>query len=716
MAQATLEETKALGLVGPPPGVPEVDSETRVIKLAKVDSSSYRRLMDLDEVQMSKIRKVMKEVYLEWKDNTRYQNNKLLTAIDRMEGVSQAKDFPWPDSSNLNIPYTEIQILVATDICSATMLDSDPAFFIKEMVPSRRDHPEEHVDPKIEWWLNWVFKKQLNLDEESRMAILLSFRDPLSLMVVDWVVETPKEFRIQIFETVEEFKKQFPDPASAGVPQNTYDAWLGQLGIMHEPIELEIEEKVVRYRGPKARVVELKDFVRSPVACPDIKYTRFHGDQFRERRGYFSKMAKQKQFYKEECDKLLEGNAKNSAIDDISQQLDTIEGISSNRRTPDEYDCVRGNLKINLREGQDNDDGEEQLYHVVYNPEHDRVLRVERFPYWHNRSNYIPFRIRRKPNRLLGRCFMDMLYDINEEINTQHNQRIDSRTITTVPSFLINANETDLLSMIGRKDQHFYPGCRFVLQNVNNMKQLDMKVDFQGTLQEEQNLMAIGDMLTGTAASSARSGQPSVKDPRASGKKQQSQLAQSNQRIDGYIRELKTSLSEVAAQTLELYYQFSPDSVLEYASYDQSTNDWARNEIQRVKLRNRNMTIEVARTSVLDNPDAILQRAMTDYEIWSKEPLVGMNIKRRWELVRDTMFAERKKNIPKLLPPLDQLLEEMKQQDAMGGEDSTPSHQALLQGVQEKAGKPKKEGGTGKKQGSKDHRPSQLDRSQKGQN
>lgn len=707
MVLATPEEQAELGLIAPPRGVPDVKPETRVVKLAKVDSNSYRKLMKLDDAQMERVKKVMKEVCQEWKENTRYQNNKLRTSIDRMEGISEAKNFPWPNSSNLNIPYSEIQILVATDICSATMLEADPVFFIKELIPARAGQPEEHVDPQIEWWLNWVFKKQLNLDEESRMAILLAFRDPLSLIVMDWVTDTPKEYRCQVFETVEEFKKQFPDAEATGVPEATYDAWVGQLGIAHEPIELEIEERVVRYRGPRARVVELKDFVRSPVSCPDIKYTLFHGDQYRERKPYFKMRVNLDQFYRIETEKMLEGNAKNSAIDDISQQLDTIEGISSNRKTPDEYDCVRGNLKIDL-----NDDGEEELYHVVYNPEHNRLLRMEKFPYWHNRSNYVPFRIRRKPNRLLGRCFMDMLYDINEEINTQHNQRIDSRTITTVPSFLINANETDLLSTMARGDQHFYPGVRFVLSNINNIKQLETKVDFQGTLQEEQNLMAIGDMLTGTAASGARSGQPAVKDPRASGKKQQAQLAQSNQRVDGYIRELKVSLSEIASQTLELYYQFSPDSVLAYASYDESTSNWIRKEIKRVQLRSRNMTIEVARTSVLDNPDSILQRAMTDYQLWKDEPLVGGNIMRRWELVRDTMFAERKKNIPKLLPPLKQILEEMQKQDAIGNEESTPSHAALLEGVQGKSGRSKKE--TGKRQGSDDHRPSQLDRSKKG--
>jgi len=706
MPPATLDEEKALGLVGPVAGIPEIDPETKV-KLADVDPKTVRVLMDLTPDQRVRVKQVMKDAVMEWRSNTRLQNNKLLTAVDRMDGIATTKSYPWANSSNLNVPYTEIQILIASDITASTTLDAEPAFFIRELMPARKDMPEESVDPKMEWWLNWVFKKQLNLDSSARMAIFLAYRDPLAITVLDWVEEYPKEFSTEIFDSVEDLQKRFPDAEAAGVSQDTYDKWMGMVGIGHQSIALEIEERVVRYRGPKSREVELKDFVRYPVNSKDLSYTIFHGDVYRERKPYFKAALNRKWFYKTETEELLNSNPKNQSMDSISQKMDSNEGISGNRRKPDEYDCVRGNLRMDL-----NGDGEEEFYHVVYNEDHDKLLRMEKYSYWHNRSNYILWRIRRKANRLLGRCFIDMLNDINEEMNTQHNQRIDSRTITTVPTFKIQANETDLISRMERGDGHFYPGQKWIMQSTKNMEMLETKVDFQGTLQEEQNLFQIGDMLTGTASSGARSGMAEKKDPRASGKKQQAQIQQSNQRVDGYIRELKVSLEEMASQTLELYYQFSPESALAYNFYDESSGNFIRNEIQRTKLRNRNMTIETARTSVLDNPDAILQRAATDYQMWKDEPLVGMNLKRRWQLVHDTMVAERKKNIPKLLPNLQDTLKEMQEQDQqMGGENASPSHQALLQAAHGSGNKKREP--DGKRQGSKDNRPSQLDRGAK---
>ena len=313
MPPVTIDDEKELGLVGPAPGLPEIDPETKV-RLADVDPKKVRVLMKLTPDQMVRVKRVMKDAVTEWRANTRLQNNKLLTAIDRMDGISAAKDYPWPNSSNLNIPYTEIQILIATDIVSATTLEAEPAFFIRELLPARKGMPEESVDPKMEWWLNWVFKKQLNLDESARMGILLAFRDPIGVTVLDWVEEYPKEYSTQIFESVEALQKRFPDADSAGVSQDTYDRWMGMVGIEHKSIALEIEERVVRYRGPKSREVELKDFVRYPVNSKSLEYTIFHGDQYRERKPYFRSAMKKDWFYKTETQELLNSNPKNKKI------------------------------------------------------------------------------------------------------------------------------------------------------------------------------------------------------------------------------------------------------------------------------------------------------------------------------------------------------------------------------------------------------------------
>lgn len=675
-----LEQT-ALGLVGPSPKEKEIDPETKITKLAVLDHGVYRRKLELSEKDVAKVKKLLKDSYLEWKQNTVLLHNKLRRYNDRLEGVTAPKNFPWENASNLNIPMTETHIAILHSVVAATILENDPVWAVKEMIPT--DVSGERVDPNIEWWLNYVTKKQLHLDLALSEVYWNAFKDPLACGVMDWVEEIGREFRIEVFDSVEEFQKRFPDVESSGLSDKTYASYIEQLK-RSEPLQLKIEETVIKYRGPHIRVVELKDLVRAPVGAPTLEYTVFHGDQFRQRKDWFSVRANQGWFDKEEVKKMLESAGKKVAIDQISEQQDRIDGISSARyMAADEYDCVRGNLRVALGEIKKDADGkvieypEEALYHVVYHPDTDSLLRIEEYPYWHNRINYVVFRIRKRSNRLLGRCIPDMLYDLNEEVNTQHNQRIDSRTITTVPSFKLNINETNYDP--SRKNQRFYPGVVFKLSAMNNLDQMKIaQTDMSSTMQEEGNLFQVAEQLTGVAS---RTGAPQPRDPRAPAKKAAQQLQQSNTRIDDYIKELRPGTNEFGAQVMELYYQFSPESVLKFSKYDKETEEWAKNSIRRSQLRNKNMTVEVARTTIMDNPDMVMQRALVDWQIWSKEPMVGGNPKRRHALIRRTMFSERIKDISELLPNWDAMLKEMNEAQKL-----KQSHPDMMNAVAEKTG------------------------------
>lgn len=676
MPQLTSDQQLEAGLIPPAPGEQEIDPKTKVTKLPTLDHGVYRRRLDLSEADMKKVKDLLDECVREWKQNTSYLNAKLRKYNNRLEGISTPKDFPWPGACSLGMPLSEIHILSLHALVTSTIIDNDPVWFVKELLPSVSE--KEKVDPDVEWFLNFVAKIQLNLDVALSEVYYNAFQHPLAIAVMDWMEDIGREYHIEIFETVEEFQARFSDADEAGVSEDTYLGFLAQLAA-GEKLQIKIEEDVVKYRGPHLRVVELKDLVRAPVNAPNLEYTVFHGDQYRERANWFRVKAKRDWFDKDEVEEMLKQPGENSPIDDISQQQNRIEGISSTPiRKSDEYDCVRGNLRIDL-----NKDGEEEFYHVVFHPKSKRLLRIEEYPYWHNRINYICFKIRRRTNRLLGRCITDMLWDINEEVDTQHQMRIDSRAITTVPSFKKQLQETTI--DFSRKDQHFYPGVVFQLNKMDGFQQLDLKQTDLGTsLQEEQNLFQVAEWLVGNSPS-LRAGTPQSKDPRASGKKAQAQIQQSNIRVDDYIKELMTPTNEIGSQSLELYYQFSPKSLIPFAQYDQETGEWIKKEIARAKLRNKNMHVKVARTSILDNPDQIMQRALTNYQIWSKEPLIGGNMKRRHELVRRALFAEREKDISKILPNLEVITQEMNEQ--MKQAQSDPATAQMHDNVQKKVGK-----------------------------
>lgn len=684
----------ALGLTPPPPGEKEPDSKTKITRLATIDSGIYRRRITLSEDDYTKVTELLWDCYREWDSNTSLLRSKLLKYNNRLEGISTPKTDPWPGACSLMVPLIEIHAVGLHSLITATMLDNDPIWFVKEMVPPTASGGEE-VDPNIEWFLNFKSKVELSLDESLSEAFYNALVTPLAVGVMDWVEEKGKEFHVEVYEKMEEFEKSFASPQEAGCSPQKYTEYLTDLAL-GKPVHIKVQEEVVRYRGARLRIVELKDLVRAPVDAPSLDYTVFHGDIFRQRGNYFRVGANRDWFDKDEVEEMLKTPGETAPMDKISQQQNRNEGLSSTPiRKADEYYCVRGNLRIDL-----DGDGEEELYHVLFHPKTKRLLRIENYPYWHNRINYIPFKIRKKSGRLLGRCLTDMLWDINEEADTQHHLRIDSRAISTVPSFKKKLSENGI--DFSRKDQHFFPGVVFQVQSQDGFEQLEIKQTDMGTsLQEEQTLFQLAVWLVGNDPG-LRSGTPQTKDPRASGKKTAQQLQQSNVRVDDYIRQLMIPTNEVGSQCLELYYQFAPQAVLPYAQYSPETGQWLQKEIQRVKLRNRSMHVKVARTSVMDNPDAVMQRALTNYQLWSQEPLIGGNMIRRHELVKRTLFAEREKDVTKLLPPLQQILQEMNQakQQALVDPAAAQTQGSLDDKTSQSKSKDKKD--VGKKQGGPD--------------
>lgn len=666
MPPLTRDQELMLGLTPAPPGQPPLDPKTKVKRLPVADTSIYRRPIRLSDDDMSKVKKTLKDAIDEWESNSSYLRTKLQNIVELTSGVKKTKNFPWRGASNIHIPLIEIHIGILWSSIEATMLDVDPVFTVRTQIPAMT--PDESVDPNIENFLSYKVKNELHLDRKISEAIQNSLRDPLAIGVMDWMEKIEKRYDTLVFEDLETFQTAYPSPEEAGVSADQYQKMVEAL-LSQEPVHLRVEEEYVKYRGPDLRIVELKDLVVYPATSPSFDYAQFVGDYVQHRSAFYRKGIKYGWFDKDETEAMLKSKSY-AAPDKVTQSQDRIEGVSRSLMA-EEPRCVQGALRIDL-----DNDGEEEMYLVVYCPDTGNLIRIEMFPYWHNRINYIPFRVRKKTNRLLGECVYDWLFDLNEEVDTQHNQRIDSRTITTVPSFKKKATATFDPT---RQDQKFYPGVTFKVTTMDEIQQFELKqTDVSSSMQEESWLFQIAEYRDG--ASVMQAGNPAARDPRAPYKKVAALLSRSSQRIDPYIKELKSSVVEVAQQMLELYYQFSPETIL-YPHYDEITGRWLKQEIQRSRLRQRNMTIDITRSTVDDNPDAIAQRRLVEYNILIQNPLIGNNIRRLHSLTRELVLSLRKRHANDLIPPLEQFLQEMAAQNALAAPAQTTQLQGLIQNL-----------------------------------
>lgn len=613
-----------------------------------------RQQVKLTKEQRDAIKLILSNIWEEWMANTSLLKSKLLRYNNVMEGIKTPKDFPWKNSSNLHIPLIEIHITILHSVASATMLEMDPIWYVKPI----QDGIAEDVDTDIEKFLHAKSKIEMKVDQVLSDIYWNTYRDGTGCGALDWVEEYEKVYDNRTYVTVEDFQKDYPDPETAGIEKDEYMEYVRDLK-KGEDVNLLEEQLVASYAAPRLRIVELKDLVVIPATSPSFEYAMFVGDAFTERNDYFNRMAKNEGWFDaDEVDLVVEYGGLTGAPDSVSQSQDQIEGIGRSRiTTPDEKHCLQGILKYDL-----DDDGIEEKFLVVFHPKTKALLRFERFPYWHNRCNYIPWRFKKRPKRLLGQSIPDQLIDINDEVDTQHNQRIDSRTITLVPSFLkLDTADFDT----SRRDQGFYPGVTFRVANFNTFKQLEIKqTDMGQSMQEESNDFQIADQRTG--ASQLRSGTQTKQDPRSPAKKVALLLQQSGSRIDDHMRELRYGTEEVGYQILELYYQFSPDSI-SYPKFNPDTQTFVKAQIARAKLRNRNMLLQVARTSIMDNPSQAVQRLMTIWQVALKEPLIAGNVQRRREVVYRLFTALRERDVEKIIPKADQLLKEIEAQSGAAG-------------------------------------------------
>ena len=670
MPPLTSQQQNDLGLTPPPLGEEE-ESKVTIETIPDDEKHIYRQRIRLSEDDKSKIRDLMFKVVTEWESNTTLLHSRLRRYNNQMEGIKTSKDFPWKNSSNLHIPIPEIHISGVHSIIVETIVNNDFIWKCRMTIPE--DPQASSVNRDIEEFLDHKSRGELGIDEKLDEYLYNACRDPLAICVMDWVEEYETRFDIAVFEDVDSFQTRFPDPVSAGVTPERYRKYIDKI-LSKPPLRIKVKEYAVKFRGPYARIVELKDFVIVPVTSPSVRYSVFYGDTFTERDNYFRVRANMDWFDKSEVEKMLEKPGSQTARDLVSQQQDRIEGLGRSRQTPvDERHCVQGNLSCDL-----NNDGEEELYAIVFHKESKAILRFEEYPYWHNRPNYIPTGLRKRTNRLLRRCISDMLFDISEEIDTQHNQRIDARTITLVPSFM---KKSTSLVKFDRNDQMFYPGVVFTVQSMDEVQQMKItQTDMGQSLQEEANLMQVAELTTKWTA--LRGGQTTAKDPRAPAKKVQALIGQSNQGIDAYLKSIEPAIDEIGSQILELYYQFSPDHV-SYPRFDPETRQWIQKDIERQFLRSRARSIKVSHSSVLDNPDVTAQRALVKYQVWSRNPLIN-----QLELTKRTMLDMREKDIETLI---------LSKDDAMRQSADQGVHDQLQGGPGGESGQP-----TGRRQGGPD--------------
>lgn len=600
-------------------------------------------LLKLSGSQMDRLKKKLRKELHAWEEDTKPLHDRLERWNDLMENIVPETDYPFEGASNIHIPIVAIFAKVYHSIQRRSILGSDQTWYLETL----DDNLQEHL-PDVEGGINYKARTQWNIKEALSQVFWTTNRDGLGILQIDPVIDTEDSSDVLYITNEMEFMEHFPNPQDSGLSLQEFIS-LKQEAMQateDDPLEIPIREEKVLYQGPRAEVVELVDFVVLPATAKSIKRAdaRGYGKRFYMRKGEVKRKSKEGFYYSEEVKKLF-GNSTGSEPTSYQRSKDFAQGLS---RSGKSEDCCLFELvyRFTLSPG-----GKEEKLLVVYSLEKDCILSARLYPY--RVDNYSLFRIESKPNQLIGNSIPWGLSDLNDEVDAQHNQRINSRTISQVPSFKAGMDIKGEFDPQALENQ-WRPGVIFWLRDFDKFEQFKVQpTDLGSSIQEEQNTLKYCTLWAGLDPF-AFSGLPQSDDPDAPGNKTIALIGQANLRMDDPLAELREGVEETGRICMSHEYQFGPP-MLEYQAQDGVQK--IKKSVSKRWLRGV-WSVNMHGVTVAMNPEAEFAKWMAIYKLLVIEPVIANSAKRRIEILKQALRNGRISGREKILPSIEEIEQE----------------------------------------------------------
>ena len=604
-------------------------------------------LLDLSDTQLKRIKKKLKEEIEAWEQDTSELQEKLEHWHNLSEGIIEETDWPYEGAFETHIDLCGIYLKVYHSIERRSILGSENIWYAE----AEPDHDElQDSLPEIETMLNYKARSEWNIEEMIPEAFACANRDGLSGLIVPYVIDIEHVEDKVVISNEQEFMEEFPDPEELGEDYEALFSMVVSEASEEAPLEIPIEFDKVVYEGPKAYLVERANLVTFPASARSLEkeYCRGWGHSFEIQRDEVRRKMEDEEWDKEECQEFLRKTKKNSSdyAPNYVVNRDMNVGISRSKNSG-MHQFFELIYRMRLGKG-----AAEIRYHFIYNKEHDCLVMSKVYIY--NADIMALFRIDRRPNQLDGKSIIGQLEFLNEELDLMHNQRVQSREITNVPSFKAKNDlkkGPDGFDPAAEENQ-WRPGVVFWLRELDAFEQFKVQpVDHGDSMIEEQNLFRIASFIMGVDIA-LFSGQTPSGDPQAPGNKTQTLISMGNLRMEDPIAELRYGVEQVGTICLSHLYQFGPAQI-GYRS--QEGNSQVTKYLKKRLLRN-GLKIKMQGVTVVMNSDTEFNKWMERAAILSQtEPLIGQDPARRTELIRRGLRQGRIPNADKILPSIEEI-------------------------------------------------------------
>lgn len=631
-----------------------VDTQEPAKKAPPVESAMelYRarmgKLLDLTPAQRTRLTTFLENNLDGWEKDTAVLHARLRDDNDLVEGVVEDSSFPWEGASIVHVPVTEMYMEVYHSILRRSILG---AGIVWVATTDNSDEMLMEATDEVADMMNDKAMNEWNVEHALEGVMWTTCRDGLGIIQVSWVEQYEEASDVLLIDNLDEFLAEFPDPESAGISEAEYQelAEKAASATQDQPLEVPIKFQKLKYFGNRCDIVELVDFVTFPATVQDIKHEscRGYGKRYYERNAVIKAKGEGENplYYADAVKKVLEAD-KSSVSNELTVAQDQVEGLG--RSTRSEKQLFEMAVKFSLDEGDP-----ERQYLVTFYKEDKVVLAAKAYPY--RVDNVALFRVSKRANRMIGRSIPNKTRDINDEIDTMHRQRVNSRTITHVPSFIGDSSKKKEF-LQENPDQTFFPGVKWWIPGGAESRAIDQfkvqPVDLGDSMAEENNDMRLLDLFLG-AAVALLSGQTAPGDPNAPGNKTNAMIGQSNLRMDDPLSEFRHGVNELGDICLSHLYQFGP-AVLDYMSRTEGAEE-AKTLYKKV-LRT-GIKMKMAGVTITQNPETEMAQGFMLFQQLMAWPVFQNNAQGQTELVRDTLRKGRVQRWQKYVPTVEEVQE-----------------------------------------------------------
>ena len=383
---------------------------------------------------------------------------------DQYHGRLPEKRFPWPGSSNLHVPLTMLGVETLKPRLVQSILGGDPPIMVAMV-----EQTDEERQERVELYLNWQARTELNYPQfvvESAHAFLT----PGTVVgKAFWKVDRKRQKYVRSFpadtgmeqillalfgneppDNMERagpmiWEGTLPTPAHAGPPMTVKV----KLKILEREIQVLVEREVLK-EGVEVVLIDPLDVLAPAKAGGDIQKMPWFAQRLWLTEDDLRRKVKRGQFFKEAVDMLLDGPGPggDTSLEDgtaVREGRAEAEGVADDGESDaraQEYAV----WEVYKRHDIDDDGFEEEVILWACEDLPKMLLGWDYLDnvHAHGRRPFAVGRYLPLPFKFLGLSFPQIIQQLQDEINTIHNQRVDYGTIQNLPMYFYKGSSTHL--------------------------------------------------------------------------------------------------------------------------------------------------------------------------------------------------------------------------------------------------------------------------------